>query len=307
MIGKLQRVPLREVWRHEALEFTVWLENNCDVLSSVLDVNLVPVERERTAGDFAVDLVAEDDAGDLVVIENQLERSDHAHLGKLITYLTALEAKRAVWIVSEPRPEHVRAITWLNESRLAAFYLIKVEAVKISDSPPAPLLTLIVGPSEESRDVGDEKASIAERFVLRRNFWTQLLDRAKSRTSLHANISAGQHNWIGTGAGKSGLGYNYVIRQHDGQVELYIDRGDEAENKAIFDTLAQARVSIEETFGGPLSWQRLEGKRACRVCYAVDTGGYRDEDRWAAIQDVMIDAMIRLEKAFKPYVAKLRA
>ncbi len=79
--------------------------------------------------------MAEDDSGNLVIIENQLERSNHDHLGKLITYLTALEAKVAIWIVREPRPEHVKAVAWLNETSSAAFYLVKVEAIQIGESP----------------------------------------------------------------------------------------------------------------------------------------------------------------------------
>lgn len=154
MIGKLERVPLREVWKHEALGFTTWLQDNLDVLNDVLDITLSNAEREGSAGTFSVDLIAENGTGNPVIIENQLEKSDHDHLGKIITYLTALEAKTAIWIVSDPRPEHVRAISWLNESSAAGFYLLKVEAVKIGESPAAPLLTLIVGPSEESREVG---------------------------------------------------------------------------------------------------------------------------------------------------------
>src|ERR1017187_8424057 len=146
MIGKIQRVPLREVWKHEALDLTKWLQDNIEVLNEPLDLSLSNAEREQSAGDFNVDLVAEEEGGGLVVIENQLEKSDHAHLGKLITYLTAIGAKKAVWIVAEPRPEHVAAITWLNEGSAAAFYLLKIEGIRIGDSDPAPLLTLIVGP-----------------------------------------------------------------------------------------------------------------------------------------------------------------
>jgi len=307
MIGKLQRVALREVWKHEALDFTTWLEDNFDVLNDALDITISNVEREQVAGTFKVDLVAEDESGDLVIIENQLEKSNHDHLGKLITYLTVLEAKTAVWIVSDPRPEHVRAIAWLNESSSGAFYLLKVEAVKIGESPPAPLLTLIVGPSEESREVGETKKDLAERYVLRKRFWTELLERAKTRTRLHANISPSKDNWISTGAGKSGLGFNYVIRQHDTRVELWIDRGKDlaTENKAIFDTLAGSKEDIEEVFGAPLEWQRLNGKRSSRIKFEIDVGGYRDEAKWDEVQDAMIDAMIRLAKAFKPHIAKL--
>ena len=133
MIGKIARVPLREVWKHEALDFTRWLEENIDVLNEVLDLSLTAAEREQPAGDFNVDLVAEDEAGDPVVIESQLGKSDHGHLGKVLTYLAAVGAKRAIWIVADPRPEHVGAISWLNESSSGFFYLLKVEAIKIGE------------------------------------------------------------------------------------------------------------------------------------------------------------------------------
>ncbi len=190
MISKIQRLPLRNVWKHEALDFTTWLEGNIDVLNDALDMELTGVEREKNAGTFSVDLVAEDGQGGIVVIENQLGKSDHDHLGKLITYLASMSAKTGVWIVADPRPEHVTAISWLNESYSASFYLLKVEAIQIGESPAAPLLTLIVGPSEEGKKAGEAKKDLVERYVLRRKFWTQLLDLAKSKTKLHATISS---------------------------------------------------------------------------------------------------------------------
>ena len=230
-IGKIERVPLREVWRHEAYNLTTWLEENIDVLNDALDVNLSNVEREHAAGSFSVDLIAEDDSGGIAVIENQLERSNHDHLGKLITYTAFTEARMAIWIVADPRPEHVRAISWLNESAPADFYLLKIEGIRIGDSLPAPLLTLIVGPSEESREAGEAKKDGAERYQIRRRFWTELLDRAKTRTKLHAALSPPEYGWVGAGAGKSGLSFNYVITQHAAPAELYIDRGDAEENR----------------------------------------------------------------------------
>ncbi len=120
-VGKLRRVPLREVWKNEATDFTTWLEDNPDVLNEVLDFNLSSLEREKAAGDFSVDLVGDDENGNTVIIENQLEASDHRHLGQVLTYLAALEAKAAVWIVSRPRQEHVKAVTWLNEATNTPF------------------------------------------------------------------------------------------------------------------------------------------------------------------------------------------
>lgn len=309
-IGKIERVGLREVWKHEALDFTRWLQENVDVLNDVLDLNLDNVEREQAAGTFSVDLVAEDEAGNPVIIENQLEKSNHDHLGKLITYLTAVEAKTAIWIVSEPRTEHIRAIGWLNESSAASFYLLKVEAIKIGESHPAPLLTLIVGPSVESRQVGATKQQMAERYDIRQAFWTGLLDRAKAETKLHAGVSPGRYGYVATGAGMSGLIYSYVIHKHSAQVELYIDRGSgmENENVAILEALAERREEIESAFGEPLDWQRLEGKRACRIAKRLDGGGYRDaESDWPRTHERMVTTMVRLEGALRPHIARLHA
>lgn len=280
------------------------------MLSEVVDLQFSGVDREQSAGDFRVDLVATDEQSRTIVIENQLEKSNHDHLGKLITYLTNISAAAAIWIVADPRPEHVTAINWLNQTRDAEFYLVKVEAVRIDNSPPAPLLTLIAGPSEEVQEVGDTKKEIAERHQLRRRFWTKLLERAKGKTKLHSSISPGDFMWIGTGAGIRGLGYNYVVWQHGGGAELYIDRGkgSDNENKSLFDALFADKNAIEKDFGGALEWQRLDQKRACRIRKAFeDLPGFRDtEEDWQKTQGAMIDAMMRLEKALAPRLAKLK-
>jgi hypothetical protein len=308
-IGKLERVALREVWKHEALNFTQWLQENIDVLNSALDLNLVNVDREQAAGSFSIDLVAEDAGGGTIIIENQLEKSNHDHLGKLLTYLTAMAAKAAIWIVSDPRPEHVAAITWLNESSSASFYMVKVEAVRIGDSPAAALFTLIVGPSDESKSVGVTKKEIAERYNIRKRWWTQLVERSAKITRLHAHITPGEYSWLGTSSGIRGLNLNYAITQDWRGAELYIDRGkdSEAENKAIFDQLAAKKSEIETSFGGPLSWEGLDGKRACRIRVALEDGGYRaPESDWPALQDTVIHAMDRLEKSLRPYLKLLK-
>ena len=308
-IGKLERVSLREVWKHEAHSFTQWLESNIDVLNDVLEMNLVNVNREQAAGSFNVDLVAEDEGGGTVIIENQLGKSDHDHLGKVVTYLTAMSAKAAIWIVSDPRPEHVAAVAWLNESSSADFYMVKVEAVRIGDSPAAALFTVIVGPSEETKRVGMAKKEIAERYDIRKRWWTQLIERSTKVTKLHAHITPGEYSWLGTSSGVRGLNFNYVVAQDECGAELYIDRGkdNEKENKAIFDQLFSQKEEVEKVFGGPLSWERLDGKRACRIKYLQLGGGYRSkEEDWPGLQDGIINAMDRLEKALRPQLKVLK-
>lgn len=308
-IGKLERVHLREVWKHEALDFTHWLEENIDTLNTALGLNLINVDREQAAGDFSVDLVAEDENGGTVIIENQLEKSNHDHLGKLITYLTAMSARTAIWIVSDPRPEHVAAITWLNEASAVSFYMVKVEAVKIGDSPAAPLFTQIVGPSEEAKTVGVTKREITERHHIRKRWWTTLIERSPAITKLHAHITPGVASWIGVSTGLRGLNFNYVVWQKECAAEVYIDRGKEAEdeNKSIFDQLHTHKTEIEQSFGGPLEWDRLDEKRASRIQCLLKNGGYRSpEEQWGDIQDEVIHAMDRLEKAIKPFLGKIQ-
>jgi hypothetical protein len=107
--------------------------------------------------------------------------------------------------------------------------------------------------------------------------------------------------------GKRGLGFNYVIVQEETSVELYIDRGETVENKRIFDQLLTRRAEIEHRFGGPLTWERLDQKQACRICHLMHSGGYRSsEDQWPTIQTVMIDAMTQLETALQPEVDALQ-
>ena len=298
-VGKLQKVSLNEVWKHEALEFTPWLAENLDVLAEALGIVLKLIEVEKTVGSFSLDILAEDDIGDPVVIENQIYRTDHDHLGKVITYLTNLNAKKAIWISSDPRPEHIRAMAWLNESSPVdvAFWLVRLEAYRIGDSPAAPMFSKIVEPSVEAKEIGQKKEELAQRHVERLEFWTELLNRAKLRTQLHASVSPSKDNWVGSGIGIGGLGLSYVILLHEARVEIYIDRGDWEQNKAIFDRLYAQRTSIEGAFGESLSWERLDDKRACRIAKIIGKGGLRDRNEWPSIQDSMIDAMVRLNEA----------
>jgi len=308
-IGKLEKVPLREMWKREAKDFSRWLIENIEVLNESLNLKVSVVEREKPAGAFFVDIEAEDERGNRVIIECQMEKTDHDHLGKVLIYLTNLDAKTAIWICSEPRSEHTKAVTWLNEVTPddVSFYLVKVEGVRIGESLPAPVFSTICAPSEEAKDIGMKKKQFAERHRKRLDFWERLLAKASERTELHRNVSPSKENWVGAGAGMTGLLYNYIINMPQGMVELYIDRGKNAEkaNKQIFDALHAKKEEIEADFRGSLFWDWIEGRRSCSIG-AVGIGpGLKDEDRWSDIQDDMIDKMIRLERALKKHIEKL--
>jgi len=304
-IGKIAKVPLREVWKHEAQHLTTWLERNLDVLSETTGLTLTEVKREAVVGGLSLDLSAIDKwTGDRVIIENQLERSDHGHLGQLITYLAGIEkVKVAIWIVSDARPEHVKAVAWLNESTTGIrFYLLKIEAVRIGSSPAAPLLTLITGPSPATEQIRSQKRELSEDELQCREFWAGLLDKAAGRPPLFAGATPPAYHWLSRKVGPL-LTLEYVIyKNRGGRVELYVERGD-GTGLSLFDRLAANKKQIEGVFGESLDWVRKEVRGACTVGKSLPTGGYAMRDKWGQLQDDMVDAMIRLEVALRPHLA----
>ena len=305
-IGRVEKIDLKEIWKNEASDFIPWLVDNIDVLSESLGIKLDSPDAEKGVGSFKADIFAEDDHDRPVVIECQLGKSDHDHLGKILTYMTNLDWKTAIWVCADPRLEHIAAINWLNETTPVntSFYLVKVEVLRIEKSPPAPMFHIVSGPSEEAKEIGGKKAELAERHKKRFEFWERLLSLAKGRTKLHANVRPSKENWLSTGAGVAGLSYIYLIGIDWSGVELYIDKGKGAreENKRIFDRLASHKEEIERVFGEPLIWDYEKGRRSCRIKWRKEGEGLKNESRWGEIQERMIDRMIALDRALKPYL-----
>lgn len=304
MVGHLKTVPIRQAFKGEARDFTTWLEVHIEALAERIDVVLSNPQREVDAGDFAVDLVCEDGEGRPVIIEKQLEKTNHDHLGKLLTYLVNRDASTAIWIATEPRPEHQKVVDWLNESTPAniSFYLVKVEAVRVDDSRLAPLFTVVSRPDEKAKEIGEKKKEWADRHYKRMDFWKSLLTKCGEKTRLFSAISPSRYHWIGIGAGKSGVTFNFTVLNKRASVELYIDHDRETGkgNKAIFDALQADKSGIEKDFGEPLSWERLDnGTRACRIAKVFNDGGLMKPETWSSLQDIMIDAMIRLDRSLR--------
>ncbi len=311
-ISKIVTVPVREAFRHEALDFTNWLEQNIESLSDRLGFELTVLEREKTVGDFHVDLLCQDIDGNRVIIENQLERTNHDHLGKVLTYLVNLDAKIAIWVTTEPRLEHQRVIDWLNENtgEDIAFYLVRVEAIRIGESPYAPLFTVLAKPDHQTKETGALKQELAEKDVAERhnkrmNFWARLLETSKSRTQLGVNRSPTKDHWLSVSTGRSGIGFNYLIMKDGAAVDLYIDVGDKEKNKAIFDALYSQKETIELEFGDSLDWRRMDNKRSSRVVMPLLGGNLNDASTWDAIQAAMIEAMIKFDRTFRKRIAEL--
>lgn len=302
LIAKLEPIEVRTLWGHEEYGFSAWLVHNLDALGESLGLTLINPQREKAVGRFSLDVLTETDNGVQVIIENQLECTNHDHLGKVLTYLSNLDAKIAIWIASEFREEHAEAIRWLNEFTPAdvAFYLVKLSAFRIGGSDPAPHFGKVAGPTTIGRSIGQEKKELAERHVLRRKFWEQLLERARrSGVTTHAQRTAGTDSWLSAGAGiMSGVSFTYNIWTDSAAVDLWIQSENLEENKKLFDRLFAMREQIETSFGAPLIWDRMDEKRTSRIRSELPIEGlYDPEEKWPAIQERMIQAMDRLSKA----------
>lgn len=312
LVEKLTRIPLKEAFTSEARELTPWLRDNIDVIGEAIGIELTNAVSEQTTGNFYVDIKAQTIDGDIVVIENQFGSSDHDHLGKLITYLTSFEAKLAVWIVERPKQEHINVITWLNESNNGCdFYLLKLEAIKISESNPAPLLTTIAGPSEESKIIGNIKKENTDQDLLRQKFWTSLLNLLPSYgVKIFANSNtSGRYAYIAVTAGVRGMFYEIWVNQSSCRIELRIDYGkgqDELNLKALT-VLLQNKEAVEKVFEGELNWAELEGFRACSIRKDYNIGGYLSpEENWQHIISEVAVGMKKLIGALNPLLSQVK-
>lgn len=270
-LGKLKTIDLRAQWPHEALSFTKWLAQpeNLELLSDEVGIGIdfTSVQIEAPVGRYSVDILTqEENTGRKIVIENQLEASDHQHVGQLITYAAVLEAEYIVWIVREARDEHKQAVEWLNERTddHANFFLVQVELWQIEDSAPAPKFNIIVRPNEWVKSVRGsvQEGGLTDTKTLQLEFWQQLQNYAGAK-GLKLRKPHPQH-WYDMAIGRSDCHVTFTLSTSDESIgcELYIP-----DNKALFETFLNDKEDIERELGlqGSLSWQPLPNKKASRI------------------------------------------
>jgi len=278
-IGRLTRVPLREVWKHEALDFTQWLAlpENLELLGESIEVELAEARTEVGVGAFKVDILAKDTLGDrTVVIENQLEASNHDHLGKIITYAAGHAAEVVVWIVQSARDEHQKAVDWLNENTLPhlSFFLIEAQAWRIGTSEPAPAFEIVTKPNDWARAVKQADSDAALDFDPEiQAFYERVRAHGEANKSAIARWRpASARRWydISVGSSEAHVALRVTKLQGRVSVELYID-----DNKELFDSLYRVRDELEAAIGEHLEWNRLDGKKAARII-ATRPGAFND-------------------------------
>jgi len=307
-LDRIESVDIREQWLTEEREFTPWLakEQNIQILADTIGIDLEVENTEVYIGSYKADIVAADSDGRKVIIENQLEKTDHKHLGQIITYASGIGAKILIWICREVTDEHRQAIDWLNEITQSdtAFFACEIELWKIGESNPAPRFNLVSSPNDWSKTVksNPSKGELTPTKALHLEFWNSFKEfMTNSDTKLRLRTPRAQH-WFSISVGKSKFNISLTTNTqlHKIGCELYI-RGKNA--KLAFAKINENKEEIEESLG-KLEWQELPEGQDCRIIL-YRNGNSKNKKQWSELHDWMKENAEKFYDTFSPIIKKL--
>ncbi len=310
-LSKLERVPLREAWKHEANDFTPWLaeEENLNTLADALGLaDLELVATEHWVGEFKLDILCTS-GDDQVIIENQLEKTNHTHLGQILTYAAGTGAKKVIWVAESFRPEHVAALEFLNQNTTEelSFFAVEVELWRIGDSPFAPKFEVVAKPNEWAKS-GREQTKAAANATptkqLQLKLWHALVDVLAQRApNIRPQTPRPQH-WLNIAIGRAGFKIAPTASHKDDRlgVEVYIFHN---ESKKMYEALLSQKPSIEQALGFELDWQELPDAHACRIATWRQDSPIEDEAQWGAYLDWFVQRIVKINAVFRPVIQAL--
>ncbi len=307
-LSRIKKIDLREQWKHEASDFSQWLakDENIELLGNEIGIDICEVETEPRVGKFNADIRAEEEnTGRKIIIENQLETTNHDHLGKLITYASGLDAEIIIWIVKDVRDEHKQAVDWLNEhtDEKINIFAIKMELWQIADSPYAPNFKIVSQPNEWAKAI--KKASTASKLsntkLMQLEFWTQFIEYAKSKQSTLRIRKANPQHWytISIGSSKSSLSLIIDTKNNQFRCELYI-----ANSKETYQGLLLQKDAISSKLEYEVEWMELPGKKASRIQTVFETE-VTNTDIWEKGFAWLMKAAEDFQSVFAPRLKKM--
>jgi len=309
-VSEIHEHSLRSVWQHEEHDFTKWLKNHIDLLGAELGIEIEDARTEESVGDFSSDIVAREmNSGEVIVIENQYNKTDHDHLGKLLTYSSGKNAGFTIWLAEEFRPEHRSVLEWLNESGPTdvKFFGIKPRVISVDGSDKRGFeFKTIVEPNEWERELTDPLTETEQSY---REFFGKLVESyAEERPSWY-QLTPGPRNYLTFSAGISGVSFGWVFHQGpEFAVELYISTSDGTRNEDIFNELNKDQTEIEERLDDELIWELLPEKQACRIKQPKQIESritdLTDEQRRQLIS-WGVDKMAEFQDEFEPRISDL--
>jgi hypothetical protein len=305
LLGKLEEVKLREIWKNEATDFTPWLseQENLDMLGEILGLSLVEPEQEVSVGGYSCDIKCKVENDErVVVIENQIEQSNHDHLGKSIVYASGLGASIVVWIVKSARPEHASAIEWLNEHTDGniGFFLLEIQAVKIGNSEPALQFKIISKPNDYEKAVknnsGNEEKNRSQ--LGRYNFWTQMNEYIESNGYKLKTRKPSYEYWynFALGSSKYYLTVTLLDKYNQIGVGLWI-----SDDKIIFNKLHENKDEIESNLSFKIEWDEKKGGKASAINSRIDNFSFDDNENYAELDKEICERLLAFEKTLKPF------
>lgn len=314
-LGQLSKVDLRDVWKTEAQDFTPWLAQaeNLNILGEAIHLDLELEAQEKSVGPFRADILCMDTENDSwVLIENQLQRTDHVHLGQLMTYAAGLHAATIVWVAAEFTDEHRAAMDWLNEitDENFRFFGLEVELWCIGDSLAAPKFNVISKPNDWSRSVARgvrsiESQELSETRQLQIEYWQAFQLKVEAKAGpVQATRRPRPRAWMSFKVGRSKfkLGAVMLRRQNNIRAELYIS-GDDA--KRNFHALKQDKTEIEREFGAALAWEELPDGLDSRIAVYLPESDPEDRSDWSRQHDWLADQVNELHRVFHNRVRSL--
>jgi len=302
-LSRLKKVELREVWKHEASDFTNWLAQaeNLLLLADEIGFDIKLVQTEAAVGSFNVDILAEEEnTGKKIIIENQLETTNHDHLGKIITYASGYDAGMIIWVVEDVREEHRRAVDWLNEhtDEDIEFYLIKIEVWQIENSPLAPKFEIISKPNDWAKTVKESTGGgeLTETKVKQLEFWNSLREFAKQNNSGLRFQKASPQHWLSMSIGSSDAHIALTINSQQNLfgVELYIP-----DNKDLYVELFKHKDEIDAKLGEKVEWMPLPEKKASRIKVSYQ-GNFEDKKNWEIYFAWLLGVTKKFKTVFPP-------
>ena len=315
-LGRLEKIDLREIWSSEAVDFTLWLARpeNLEVLASALGLELEVEAQEKEVGPFRADILCKNlDSDSWVLIENQLERTDHTHLGQLLTYAAGLQAVTIIWVAARFSEEHRASLDWLNEitDERFRFFGLEVELWKIGSSPAAPKFNVVSKPNDWTRSVSKAARRISDEPVsetkaLQLKYWTALKEYlSECGSKLRSQKPYPQH-WTNYSIGRSGFSLCATVNTQLNRIgaELYISHDDA---KQFFQLLHQQQEEIEREMGLALEWCELPEKKSSRIITFLEDADLTDEEDWQRQHSWLRDVLEKLDRAFRGQVKSLSA
>lgn len=273
-LSKIEKISLRDCWDNEASDFTPWLatEENIALLADALGMNELEVKgQEEHVGPFRADILCVDPGTDkLVLIENQLEKTDHNHLGQILTYAAGLDAVTIIWIAERFTEEHRAAIDWLNRitDKEFNFFGVEIGLIKIGDSNAAPVFNVIAKPNGWSKDVRSSQASSeghSEGKIFNYEYWTSFNEfMANNPSKMFRTRSASYSHWMTIAIGHGAVHIDLLLNKREQKATIQLYMWDDAEKK-IYDALLKHKEEAEEKIGEKLMWRRLDGKKASSI------------------------------------------